>query len=51
MRLFIQNLDISAFFAKMPVVDSFRYLVKPIQYCKVKKKKKRNRNETKAFIT
>jgi len=23
----------------IPVVDSFRYLAKPIQYCKVKKKK------------
>ena len=24
----------------IPVADSFRYLAKPIQYCKVKKKKK-----------
>ena len=23
-----------------PVADSFRYMAKPIQYCKVKKKKK-----------
>ena len=26
----------------IPVADSFRYMVKPIQYCKVKKKKKKN---------
>ena len=26
----------------IPVADSFRYLAKPIQYCKVKKKKKRS---------
>ena len=24
----------------IPVVDSFRYIAKPLQYCKVKKKKK-----------
>ena len=24
----------------IPVADSFRYLAKPVQYCKVKKKKK-----------
>ena len=27
----------------IPVVDSFRYMAKPLQYCKVKKKKKKSR--------
>ena len=25
----------------IPVADSFRYMAKPLQYCKVKKKKKK----------
>ena len=28
----------------IPVVDSFQYMAKPIQYCKVKKKKKQKTN-------
>ena len=39
--------------ACMPVVDSFRYMAKPIQYCKVKNKIKfkQTNKQTKTLIS